>query len=87
MCWQFILGDLQQLQEAQGHPEADPYVRAVCFSPDGRSIVAGMEKNSARVLLLEEDGGRQGAITLSDHEVRSCVIQYSTRDGVNISGS
>ncbi|CAN0477649.1 unnamed protein product, partial [Ectocarpus sp. 8 AP-2014] len=44
------------------------YVRAVCFSPDGLSIVAGMEKNSAKVLVLEEEGGRQGAITLSGHE-------------------
>ncbi|CAN0317765.1 unnamed protein product, partial [Hapterophycus canaliculatus] len=48
--------------------EADPYVRAVCFSPDGLSIVAGMENNSAKVLLLREEGGQQGATTLSGHE-------------------
>lgn len=60
----------QQIQEEEGgHQEYDPYVRAVCFSPDGKSIVAGMEKCSAKILLLREDGGRQGAITLAGHEV------------------
>lgn len=53
----------------QGHPEANRYVRAVCFSPDGRSVVAGMEKNSAKVLVLGDDAGQQGEITLSGHEV------------------
>lgn len=61
------------MQEDQRAPQTadggDPYVRAVCFSPDGLSIVAGMEKNSAKVLVLEEEGGRQGAITLSGHQV------------------
>lgn len=72
------LKNLQQIQqEEDGHQEADPYVRAVCFSPDGLSIVAGMEKNSAKILLLEEDGGRQGATTLAGHEVRSSFqLQY-----------
>lgn len=54
----------------RGQPEADPYVRAVCFSPDGRCVVAGMEKNSAKVLVLGDEGGQHGAITLSGHEVR-----------------
>ncbi|CAN0528017.1 unnamed protein product, partial [Ectocarpus sp. 12 AP-2014] len=62
----------KQVLEEQGAPQTadggDPYVRAVCFSPDGLSIVAGMEKNSAKVLVLEEEGSRQGAITLSGHE-------------------
>ena len=56
-------------QGSQEGAAGDPYVRAVCFSPDGQSIVAGMEKNSAKILLLEEKGGRQGAVTLSGHEV------------------
>lgn len=75
----FAVLDQQQVQEEQGGggkggggqdgAGGDPYVRAVCFSPDGLSIVAGMEKNSAKILLLEEKGGRQGAVTLSGHEV------------------
>lgn len=74
LCWPVRVACFeQQVQEDQGAPQTadggDPYVRAVCFSPDGLSIVAGMEKNSAKVLVLEEEGGRQGAITLSGHEV------------------
>lgn len=57
-------------RQDQGPSEADPYVRAVCFSPDGLSVVAGMEKNSAKVLVLGDGGAQQGAITLSGHEVR-----------------
>lgn len=59
----------QQVEEEQVAQEGDPYVRAVCFSPDGLSIVAGMENSSAKILLLREEGGRQGAVTLSGHEV------------------
>lgn len=78
-------------EEDQGSAqEADPYVRAVCFSPDGLSIVAGMEDNSAKILLLREDGGQQGATTLSGHEVRAvpgggrCIRARAGGGGVGV---
>src|SRR5687768_17224862 len=43
----------------------DPYVRAVCMSPDSSRVVAVMENNHARILSLYQDGG--APVTLSGH--------------------
>jgi WD40 repeat protein len=45
--------------------EQDPYVRAVCMSPDSSRVVAVMENNHARILSLYQDGG--APVTLSGH--------------------
>ncbi|CAM9849808.1 unnamed protein product, partial [Phaeothamnion confervicola] len=68
------------------HPDLDHYVRAVCFSPDGKRIAAGMEGNAVKIFDLQGDGeGSGGTMALSGHTAE--VYSLDWVDDMLASGS
>ncbi|KAG9416986.1 hypothetical protein AC1031_001372 [Aphanomyces cochlioides] len=73
-----VSGNAQPANEAE-----DAYVRAVCFSPDGKKLVAGMPQNTIRIWDMESN---EEAPPLVGHDAEIYSLDYVNNFIVSGSG-
>ncbi|CAK4070041.1 unnamed protein product [Aphanomyces euteiches] len=57
--------------------EEDAYVRAVCFSPDGTKLVAGMPQHTVRLWDMHKDEGSSSPLSLVGHAAEIYSVDAS----------